>query len=216
MLLAAAAGACDRSAEFSRQARADSVAAITAESAERARQDSVNRAQPGYIIDSLLPVEEEVRRFRAAVGGSVATELARGSPSVDSLVARFARAVARSDTADLLRMALTPREFIDLYYPESPHTHPPYRQSPGFLWGQLELSGSKGLVRLLERRGGKPLRLAGVRCDANPQRQGRNALWSRCEVIVRDENGAEHRERLFGSIIERDGWFKFMSFANQY
>src|SRR5678815_1044414 len=47
---------------------------VRADSIARARQDSINRASPGYVIDSVLPVEEELRRFRAAVGGTTATE----------------------------------------------------------------------------------------------------------------------------------------------
>jgi hypothetical protein len=57
------------------------------DSVARARQDSINRAQPGYIVDSVLPVEEELRRFREALGGTPATKLANGSESREALVA---------------------------------------------------------------------------------------------------------------------------------
>ena len=40
-------------------ARADSIALV--------RQDSINRAQPGYIVDSILPMDEQLRRFRAGL-----------------------------------------------------------------------------------------------------------------------------------------------------
>jgi hypothetical protein len=46
---------------------------IRADSVARARQDSINRATPGYVIDSLLPPEEEARRFRDAFPGDSAT-----------------------------------------------------------------------------------------------------------------------------------------------
>src|ERR1043165_2290911 len=62
-------------------ARADSIA--------RARQDSINRTLPGYVIDSLLPVDEELRRFRAAIGGEPVPAFVAGSPSREALAKRF-------------------------------------------------------------------------------------------------------------------------------
>ena len=42
---------------------------IRVDLAANTRQDSIDRAAPGYVIDSLLPPEEEARRFRAAYRG---------------------------------------------------------------------------------------------------------------------------------------------------
>jgi len=70
-------------------ARADSVA--------RERQDSLNRLQPGYVVDSILPVEEELRRFRAAVGPAT-DGLVGASTRRDALVCRSAPAPERGDT----------------------------------------------------------------------------------------------------------------------
>lgn len=202
-------------ARLAEQAHADSVAAIRADSIARERQDSVNRATPGYVIDSLLPIEEEVRRFKATVGGSAVTSFSGGAPSRDSLFRLFVRAVERRDTATLIRTVISPREFIDLYYPESPHTHPPYRQPPGFLWSQIEINSSKGLTRLLARRGGMPLGAVGLVCDDKPEQQGKNTLWGRC-VVRTKSGGVAREERLFGAIVARGGVFKFMSYANSY
>ena len=63
MLLVAGCANRDVPGIDSLAARRDS---IRADSVARARQDSINRATPGYVIDSLLPPEEEARRFRAA------------------------------------------------------------------------------------------------------------------------------------------------------
>src|SRR5688572_26727647 len=104
--------ACNR-ADSAATASADTV---RADSIARARQDSINRAQPGYIVDSILPVEEELRRFREAVGGAGVTTLANGSPSRDALVRRLVQAVAKQDSADLRAMSVTAREFADLVY----------------------------------------------------------------------------------------------------
>jgi hypothetical protein len=45
--------------------------------------------------------------------------------------------------------------------------------------------------------------------------EGRNRRWTDCTVSVQTAAGVS-RERLFGAIIERDGRFKFLSYANSY
>jgi hypothetical protein len=189
-------------------ARADSIA--------RARQDSINRASPGYVIDSILPVEEELRRFRAAIGGSTVSGLSNGSRSREDLVRRFMTALSRSDSTEMKRMALGAREFADLVYPESPYTHPPYRQSPALVWYQIQNGSRSGLTRILRRLGGQPLRYVDNECERKPEHQGRNMLWTNCTVRVISPAGDTSVHRFFGSIIERDGAFKIVSYKNEF
>ncbi|MHB1311836.1 MAG: hypothetical protein ACYC3L_07440 [Gemmatimonadaceae bacterium] len=194
----------------------DSLAAVRADSVASARQDSINRAQPGYVVDSILPIEEEVRRFRAAVGGHAVSALADAAPSRDALVARFAAAVSARDSVALRALAVSPREFIDLVYPSSPNTKPPYVQAPGLLWSQIQLHSRSGFVRLLERLGGKPLHVQDLSCPATPERQGENLLHANCTVRFATGDAPLRDGRLFGTILERHGRFKFVSFANMY
>jgi len=187
-----------------------------ADSSARARQDSINRASPGYVVDSVLPVEEEIRRFRAAVGGEAAVELRDGSDSRAELVERFVRDIAAADTTDLKRAALSPREFVDLIYPTSPNTHPPYRQSPSFVWMQISGQSASGLTRAIQRRAQQRLTYAGHACDPNAEVQGPNRLWLKCSVRLVSPAGDTTTQRLFGTIVERGGRFKFVSYANQF
>lgn len=72
-------------------------------------------------IDSVFPIEEEVRRFRAALSDS-ATELSGGAASADALILEFMAALESRDVETLSRLAITPAEFIDLYYPHTRFT----------------------------------------------------------------------------------------------
>lgn len=184
------------------------------DSLARARQDSMNRAQPGYRIDSILPIEEALRRFRTALPGPAPTALSGGAPGRDALVRSFVRALEAADTAGLEALALTPAEFGWLVYPSSPYMEAPYRQAPALVWMQIALAGESGRARLLQRLEGRPLGFAGYSCDSEPERQGENRLWRRCQVRLTQPTGASRTLRLFGDIIERRGTFKFVSFAN--
>jgi hypothetical protein len=208
------AGGCSQPADD--HATRTSPNSIRADSAARARQDSINRTLPGYVVDSILPVDEELRRFRAAAGGATVAGFRGGSDTPDKLVRRFMRAVAKQDTAELRSMLLDAHEFGDLVYPESPYTHAPYRQPPGLVWNQIQNPSVSGLTRLVRRLGGQPLAYIGYKCAPRPDRQGRNLIWTGCIVRVIDRQGEVTRHRLFGSVIQRDNQFKFVSYSNEF
>src|SRR5262249_8012431 len=106
-------------------------------------------------------------------------------------------------------------EFAWLIYPSSANTKPPYQQSPEIAWMLLRQPSDAGLKRLLARRGGSPLRIAGHRCAPEPRSEGENKFWQQCVVsVVAGTDTAT--ERLFGAVVERQGRFKFTSYQNQY
>ena len=81
----------------------------------------------------------------------------------------------------------------------------------------LALASEKGERRLLERLGGAPLHVVAQRCDAAPERAGRNRVWSGCVVTVTGAPGRDTLSaRLFGAIVERDGRYKILGYANDF
>jgi hypothetical protein len=192
------------------------VDSLRADSIARARQDSVNRSLPGYVVDSARPIPEEIRRFAARIGGDPVSAFAHASASREALIRRVVRDVVESDSTDLSAAAITPREFIDLIYPSSPYTHPPYEQPPDLVWMQIANPSAAGYRRLLARRGGQAFAYIGHGCASKAERQGPNTLFVDCVITVRDPSRAEIKQRWFGSIIERDGRFKILSYRNQF
>lgn len=183
------------------------------DAAERARQDSVNRAHPGYIVDSILPVREEIRRFQANLPRR-AERLEGGATTRDSLVKAFVAAVEANDTTSLVGLMIDRAEFGYLVYPTSRYTRPPYRQSPDIVWLRIRIESNKSASRLLARLGGKPLGFTGYRCAPNPEVEGPNRLWSACVARHSAGTAGSTEMRLFGDIVERDGRFKFVSLSN--
>ena len=168
------------------------------------------------VVDSAIPIDEALRRFRAglpevaALGGGAA-------PSRDLLVRRFVDAVARRDTAALRAMQLTRGEFAYLYYPATQYVRPPYELDPRTLWFLSREQSDKGLRRVVERVGGRAITLAGYDCSSEPPvRQGPNVIWGRCTVRYRAGADTLVERRLFSGVIERGGAFKFLSYANDF
>ena len=215
LIAAVATLACDgRNAIRAAEASApDSATLARRAEAERARQDSIVRARPGYVIDSLLPVEEEIRRFQATIPVRPTT-FSNAAHSRSQLVTQFVRALEHNDTTALRRLVVDRGEFAYLVYPTSPNVTPPYRQSPDLVWLLRSASTDKAVRRLFGRFGGKPLGYAGFACPGAVDRQGTNALWSDCVVKRVTSETDVVRLHMFGAIIGREGQFKFLSLTN--
>ena len=186
-----------------------------ADELRRARQDSINRTLPGYVVDSIFPVDEELRRFRKALGGDSALVFSGGSPSREALVRRFVTALAASDTNEFRTMVVHGREFADLYYPVSPYARAPYHQPPQLAWSLIQNPSTDGLTKLLRTMGGKPVSYVAHKCDPRVLHEGRITRYAGCLVRIVDAKGDTTTRLMFGSIIELGGVYKFLSYTNR-
>jgi len=189
-------------------------AQASSDSAARAEQDSLNRAQTGYIVDSIFPADEEIRRFNEGVPRPPG--LAGGAASRQELVRQFAAALRTSDTAALRALHITRSEFGYLVFPESPHVRPPYKTKPGVVWLQLMSESRRGMARLLERVAGSSVRISQLRCPTEPTVEGPNRYWRDCTVLLSGGNADPRHQHLFGPMLERGGRLKFLSYATDF
>jgi hypothetical protein len=166
------------------------------------------------VVDSIFPPAVELARFQRTITGPKPIRL-DGPSSRSALVRAFIGAVETRDSATIRRLLISRAEFGYLYFPSSEYTKPPYVQKPGLVWFRMTATSEKGIGRVLARDGGSPLGLTGHRCPVPPLVQGKNRIWKDCLVLVR-RAGKPVERRLFGSIIERGGRFKFLTYASEY
>jgi len=200
-LLAAGAGCGDR-------------ASATARPADPAPADSAVRL-PTH-IDSILPIEQEIRRFRATLDHEPTVLGKAAARTRDELIRRYIQALEQSDTAAAAALMISRAEFGTLYYEHTRYTRPPYRMSPALLWFFTVQNSEKGLTRALATYGGSGIRLAGYTCEAAPLIEGPNRIWQDCPLRLARRDGAILEIRLFAGILERGGRFKFVSLANDF
>lgn len=168
------------------------------------------------IVDSIFPIEEEIRRFESTLEGEPPAALTGGTSSRDALVDRFVSALEAADTAAFREMLMTRAEFAYLYYPYTRFTAPPYELSPALLWFQMENGTSRGFHRMMQRMAGHPAHAAGYACPNPVLEEGPNRIWEDCVVQLRPPGGEGQDFRLFGSILEHGGVFKFVSYSNGF
>lgn len=165
------------------------------------------------VVDSILPPDEELRRFQDGLDAPVG--LTGGERSREALVRRFMARLAARDTADLRGMTLSRAEFAHLVFPGSAYTRPPYRTPPGLVWLQLTHATDKGLRRLL-RDDAAVHEYQGHACEEPPVQEGATRLWRQCHVRLVNGAGRSARARLFGVIVEVGGQFKFASLDTDF
>lgn len=204
LLVLVLAGACDRA-----DAGRTEPPTTTAAAPDTARP----WRKPGDKIDSILPMPEYLRRFRQ--GLTEPARLTSGAESRDDLARRFLAAVSARDTAAFTDLALSRAEFAWLVFPHHLYHNPPYELDPEIFWMQLTAGSAKGLGTTLARYGGARLTLLRQSCrrDTMQIRSGPVRIWSACELRFRAGDSVLTR-RLFGSMVERDGRLKLLSFAN--
>lgn len=183
-------------------------AAVAADSAHPWRK-------PGDKVDSLLSMTEYLARFRDGLAEPAA--LSGGETSRDGLARHYLDAVSRRDTVALFGMLLTRAEYAWLVYPDHVYSRPPYDLDPAVAWLQLGDENGKGLSRVLQRYGGRPLEFRQLACARDTLQivTGPDTLWGGCRLTYRSGDSTLTRT-LFGSIVQRGGRVKFLSYHSEF
>jgi hypothetical protein len=183
--------------------------------ASKAEQAGAPWRKPGDRIDSILPMPEYLRRFREGLAQPV--EFRDGAASPERLARRFLSAVSARDTGAFSALMISRAEFAWLVFPHHLYAAPPYELDPEIFWMRLTAGSARGLGRTLERLGGRPLAFRALDCrrDTLQVREGPLRVWGWCGIRYREGDSLQTR-RLFGSIVEREGRFKLLSYANDF
>lgn len=169
---------------------------------------------PAPVVDSVFPMEMMLARFRADIPEVPA--MTSGAGDRDALVTTVVQALQEADTSAFEPMTVTLGEWAWLYFPTSLQAQPPYELPPGMAWLQVQQGNRVGVLRALERFGGQALDYQGYACSPEPTVEGANRVWVGCLVQL-GRNGEEATPvRLFSAILERDGHFAILSFANDF
>lgn len=164
-------------------------------------------------VDSALPIETLLHRFRATTIDTPSV-LMGGAESPEALTRALLAALEAGDTIGVRDLAISRAEFAWLYYPHAKWTRPPYEMGPGLVWLQISASNDKGYVRLMRRYGGSRLRFESVACPDSGVREGPNVVISGCRVRFAAADSASREMRLYGSLLNRDGRYRFVSYSN--
>ncbi|MCB0710956.1 MAG: hypothetical protein KDD67_01360 [Ignavibacteriae bacterium] len=147
------------------------------------------------------------------------TPLSGGKPSVEELVEAGLKGLNEKDTATLLTMMISREEYDSIIYPELGKYWSGARDMRETItqWQRTNHFGSaeKGLRRLLRDYGGKSFKLAAVEFQDSTQTYPSYTIYQRPIVAAIDDHNKKGQIKNFGSIIEKNGVFKFFSFNDR-
>jgi hypothetical protein len=143
------------------------------------------------------------------------SQLQGGASSREALVESFLLGLRERDSALLDALCVTEDEYRELIIPgHVAKGRPPQVLSPEaseYFWETLHQKSLSHRDGLLARFGGRRLQTRETSFEKGIGEYAGHRVYKRLSVLVSDENGHVEEIRT-GSIIERDGRFKFASF----
>lgn len=135
-----------------------------------------------------------------------------GAASLHDLLRTVERGLAESDTARLFDLMINEREYRDILFPAFPASHPPINAGFETVWILQYPDSFRGLKRLLERYGGKDVRVLDVRFDHPDQDFVNFVLHQTSHLDVTIDGEAVRTVRLFGSVIRVGDQWKVLTY----
>jgi hypothetical protein len=176
-----------------------------------AKRDETPPRHVEEVVDSVIPREEALRRFRDGV--PEVRELSGGASSREALATAVTRALATRDTATLRTLLLSKAEFAWVYYPTAAQGLPPYDLAPALYWFTLEGRNGRALSAMLNDPRQIGARYAGHDCGSAGAREGENTLWGPCTLRSTTPGGDTLAARILSLVIERGGKWKVVSYS---
>jgi len=189
-----------------------------------ARRTSVRRvaratARPS--VPATLVVTLALCLALAPAGGATPVSIRRvehvtgGAASLDELILRFLEALRTRDTDALEALRLTRDEYVHLVMPgHVPPGEPPQRLSPEaaeYFFQVMDAKSRQFRSALVQRFGGRPLELREIGFEKGVARYAGHRAHRRAALRLREADGSVIELRT-GSVVERDGRFKFASY----
>jgi len=152
------------------------------------------------------------------VAAAEEVRLKNGAPSVDNLVDQFMQALKERDKAKLRELRVTEAEYRGLILPGSVDEGKPRQhyndEASSYFWSILDTKSIYTEANLLHAWGGRPLKLKSVAYRGGTKKYADYTAYKHLELKLEDETGTEDEMRI-GSIAEKDGVYKFISYIQK-
>lgn len=147
-----------------------------------------------------------------AVTGCRHRELSHSCDSVEALGEKVLSAVESNDLKKLNELRINRDEFKKFLWPEFPASknNVPF----DFAWDNLNGKTIKGMTRALTDIGGQKFTLKEITFEKEDETYPGFVIHTSAVLHVTDENGHAKKLKFCGSVVERKGEFKFLSFRD--
>ncbi len=151
------------------------------------------------------PLPDSVKQRRFAFAANTPEELC------DMLLA----ALAKSDTATLVKLMVNEYEFKNWLWHEFPASQPIMNVPIDFAWQNLLQNSDKGLRLALGKYAGQKLYYVSHKFLEGQDRYQTFTVHTKTRVTAADSLGRKYEMKVFGSFVEMNGRFKLMSYRDR-
>ncbi len=139
-------------------------------------------------------------------------ELTHSASSIDELAGWALDAIENKDVDRLHEIRINRNEFEKYLWPEFPasHNNVPFN----FAWDNLAGKSGKGARRAVAALGGQAFYLQHVYFLDSLDTYPSFVIHTKSVLVVKDKNGETKELQFCGSIVERKGEFKFLSYRD--
>lgn len=135
-------------------------------------------------------------------------------PSITELASDIVASLAAGNRQHLAALHITEQEYATYVWPHLPVAQiPQWQNHRDFVWQQHQMRSMRGFDTMLKLYGGRTFRISQVSFNRKPERYGNCTVHSGAVTTVKDEAGQEQRVRIFGSLIEMNGFYKVFSYS---
>jgi hypothetical protein len=124
-------------------------------------------------------------------------------------------ALEKKDTAALVGMMISEKEFKEWLWWEFPASRPETNISSQFAWDNHAINSSKGLRLALRDFGGNKLVYVSHRFEEAEDKYQTFVIHTKTRVMVADTTGKEWEMKVFGSVVEMNGRYKLLSYRDR-
>jgi hypothetical protein len=139
-----------------------------------------------------------------------------GAPSIDKLIDEFIEAINDRDKVRLRQLRVSQEEYLGVILPgsvEPGERRPQYNQEESdYLWGMLNGKSVYAEANLIASFGGHHATVTEKEFRKGTKKYADYTAYKQLVLTLKDDKGTEATMRI-GSIAEKDGQFKFISYV---
>ncbi len=131
-------------------------------------------------------------------------------PSKERLIKRALSAIEDRDALALKKIMITEQDFRNYIWPELPakKNNAPY----DYIWSQMAMKSGLGIENIMNTLGGIKMTFRDCAFEDSMESYSGFTIYSGAIVRVEGQQDLERKLRVFGSIVERAGEFKILSY----
>jgi len=148
--------------------------------------------------------------FLAGILSCSSGELSSSGSSAEEVAKMVLAAVRNNDAKTLDELRISRGEFKKIMWPELPARK--HNMPFDFAWGNLEKKCYKGIKKQLAQFGGQEFDFERVYFKGGEEDYPSFKIHSNSVLVVKDREGRLRELEILGSIVERNGEFKLLSY----